>query len=339
MISPVGGIEIDKFQYNSGISIDQKIFDGGMINIRKQVQAIESDISNNEIELELYKLNTLVNSYFYGILKLHESLKIAQLKRETLQKREEALISGVENGVVQKSELNRIESEILITDQQITVLDGQIDKLKGSFSVHLGIKPEKLQLSVPNYISPGDSVFRYEHKIFHNNKEYIAAVEKMHSKRYFPRVYSYGQVGYSYPGLNIFENEPAGYYIVGLKMSWNIFDWNQGKKDKQLLQLKDKKIDIQETGFNRRLQIETENQKKEIQILENMLIKDETIIQKKQLIAKSSASALDNGTITTADYLNDLNAELKARSDYESHRIMLSEAKSNLLISMGYNIK
>jgi outer membrane protein TolC len=162
---------------------------------------------------------------------------------------------------------------------------------------------------------------------------------QLQNKRYIPHIYAFGQAGYSYPGLNMFEGKPAGYYIVGAKLSWQIFDFNQAKKEKQLIELQKERIDINEQDFDRNLSISIENEQQQMENLHLLIASDDEIIKTKTEISKASASALDNGTITTADYLNDLNAEIKARFDYEKHKIMLSESMARMAVLKGITIE
>ncbi|MDP4186252.1 MAG: hypothetical protein Q8862_13995, partial [Bacteroidota bacterium] len=68
-------------------------------------------------------------------------------------------------------------------------------------------------------------------------------------------------------------------------------------------------------------------QQEEITRLENLLKSDEDIVGARERIAHRSASALDNGTLTAADYMTDLNSEVQSRILQETHRIQLAQAK------------
>jgi outer membrane protein TolC len=331
-------IEVDKFQYNAGINIDQKLFDGGLVAVQKEIKQTEGEIKNLETEAALYKLNDLVNKYFFGIITMQKSEEILMLRTSSLEERKKNIESGVKNGMVLKAELNRIETEILTTHQQIKEIQVARLQMENSLKTLAGIEnTTNIIWKAPENIAVNDSLSRYELQLYQQNRNYADALKQMQSKRYIPRVYAFGQAGYSYPGLNMFENEPAGYYIVGAKLSWQIFDWNQAKKEKDLLDIQKDKIDISEADFNRNLQISINTETEEIDKIHQLMADDEKLIQAREAITKSSASALDNGTITSADYINDLNAELKARFDYERHKISLLESTARLAVLKGIN--
>jgi outer membrane protein TolC len=100
-VNPVS-IDVNQFQYNIGLEVDQKIYDGGMARKSRQTESA-AEISNlNKVETDLYKLNDRVVSYFFNTLFFNENRKILELKSNVLQKRLEEMESGVKNGIIKK---------------------------------------------------------------------------------------------------------------------------------------------------------------------------------------------------------------------------------------------
>lgn len=339
--SPVSpGMEIERFQYNAAVNIDQKLFDAGLINVQKELNTIQGNVKKLETEVGLYGLNDLVNQLFFGIISMDNSKNILALKIETLQKRQQLLKSGLEQGVVVPAEYERIVSEVYSSQQQIEEIEMAKQKLEVSLKIYLGIAPEQpINWVLPEIIVANDTTAtRPEFDLFAANRELLTTSMKIQDKRYIPQLSAYGQVGYTYPGLNFFENEAAPFYLAGLKLSWNIFDWNMAKSEKQLIQVNMKHIDIQETEFSRKITVATNETKVTISKMQELMKQDNKIIESRSLVTKASASALDNGTITSADFLNDLNAELKARFDFERHKLNYIEASANLALLTGIKL-
>jgi len=61
-----------------------------------------------------------------------------------------------------------------------------------------------------------------------------------------------------------------------------------------------------------------------------LLRTDQELIRVRERITKTSASKLENGSITMADYIQDLNAEVSAKLTLETHQIQLKEAQVKL---------
>lgn len=333
------GLEIDRLQYNTGVNIDQKILDGGLNSILKHIKVLEGEIGQLETEVSLYKLNELVNTHFFGIIRLEKSVKILQLKSETLRERKAQVEAGVKNGIILEQELARIEAEIAATHQQVAEMVFGKAQLQNRLAVLAGKNGKQISWVLPKEIRISDSLVRIETMLYERNREYLESIKDIQGRKYVPQISAYGQAGYSYPGLNFFENKSDVYYIVGAKLSWKIFDWNEGKKEKQLIELHKNKVDIAEQSFNRNLEISIANQIEEIKMVEALISTDQKIISLKNKITKTSAASLDNGIITSADYLNDLNAELKARIDAEIHKIQLMEAKAKLVVIKGIHLQ
>ena len=65
---------------------------------------------------------------------------------------------------------------------------------------------------------------------------------------------------------------------------------------------------------------------------------DEEIIRQREEITKGSANALSNGVITSTDYLEDLNAEIKARLDCETHKLQLRSSMVRQKLLKGIDL-
>lgn len=327
---------LDLFQYNAGIGIDQKLFDGGMSALRKDLQAIWNEVKDLETESQLYKYNELVNKYFFGFVSLQKSIGILNLRSATLTARKQALASGVANGMVLPADIYRLEAEILASRQQIAELGVAADQMNHSLKVLTGLdSAEHIVWKYPDTIALADTTGRYETLLFEKQRRYSDALAQMQGRRYMPQISAFGQVGYSYPGLNFYDNAAAGYYLAGVRLSWQIFDWQLAKTDKQLTGLQKEQINIAETDFRRNLAIAIASERLKIDNVRQLLADDRAVIAVREQITRAGASQLDNGTITSADYISDLNAELKARLDYELHLIALAESSARLAVLQG----
>ncbi|MBN1117564.1 MAG: TolC family protein [Bacteroidales bacterium] len=335
-IPTMEGIEVSQFQYNAAVNLDQKIFDGGIISIQKEINSIRGDIQSLETEVGLYKLNDIVVKLFFGIITLEKARSILELKIETLNEQQKIVSSGVENGMVKMAELDRMNSEIIQAQQQVNETELSIEKLEKKLKILCGIESDKqINCEIPTKVERVDTLSRPELELFESNRNFLEASQTLQSKRYIPQLSAYGQAGYSYPGYNFFENEPAGFYQVGVKMAWNIFDWNKAKSEKQIIALNIDQVNIQENDFLRNIEIEESSIESEIENLEQLMNQDSLIINLRISITRASSAAFKNGAATSVEYLNDLNMELKARLDYERHNISLIESKAKLALLHG----
>ena len=125
------------------------------------------------------------------------------------------------------------------------------------------------------------------------------------------------------------------YYLVGLGLSWNAFDWKKTNRQKQVLQLQQQMISHQEETFNQNMNLLLAQQNEQIAKLEKLLETDTKMVELRTEITQTTASKLENETITTSDYIQDVQAETIAKLNIELHRIQLNEAKEKYNLIKG----
>jgi hypothetical protein len=85
----------------------------------------------------------------------------------------------------------------------------------------------------------------------------------------------------------------------------------------------------QRASFDQNLSISLFKANETIRKATEMLKIDEELVAMRTKIAKSSALQLENGAITSADYVIDLNAATQAAVNQKSHKVQLYYAISN----------
>ena len=69
-----------------------------------------------------------------------------------------------------------------------------------------------------------------------------------------PRFWVFAQGGIGRPNpLNFFEIEHATFYLIGLQMNWQIFDWGKVNRSKQIYQTQQEIVNTQEADFKRNI--------------------------------------------------------------------------------------
>jgi outer membrane protein TolC len=180
-----------------------------------------------------------------------------------------------------------------------------------------------------------DSVNRPELKLFELQKELLDGSKSISSTQRMPKLYAFSQAGYGRPGLNMLNDDFQPYYIVGVKFQWNIWDWNRTSREKSIYSVQQEFIDSKKENYLRSIAINSNNELTRIKQLENALGTDQEILLLRKSITQQSEKRLEQGIITTTDYLSDYNAELKASLQRETHKIQLIHSKANYLIIKG----
>ena len=121
----VPGISInapEKDQYKITADINQLVYDGGLTKQQKTLQDLNANISDQQVEVELYKLKDRINQLYLSVLLLDEQIKQVDLVKADIQTGIKKVEAQVQNGVAFRSNLNILKAEMIKNDQRIIEL-------------------------------------------------------------------------------------------------------------------------------------------------------------------------------------------------------------------------
>ncbi len=330
--------EASKDMYKASLDINQLIWDGGMISAQKNLEDISTRAEQQNLETELYKLKERVNLFYFNILMLQKNTDLLEISKKDIQTKLLKIASGVKNGMLNESNADNLRAEIIKIDQKII-------EIKSSKSVNIQMLNELCGIAITDYsvlslpaIVVNTTSFenlRPELKIFELTKSKLSLTSTILSTKLIPKIYGFGQLGYGRPGLNMLSNDFQSFYIVGAKLSWNFWNWNQTKNDKKILELQKDIINSSRETYQKNTKMAYQRDVAEIDKFTELILKDMEIIQLRTKIASNSSSQFENGYITSSDYLNDVNAATQAKINYEIHKIQLQKAKYDYLVNLG----
>jgi outer membrane protein TolC len=337
----IPGINIPEFskdQYKIALGIRQKIYDFGANKNKKELEVNNRNIDSLQNEVELYQIKETVNTLYFNVLSINQNEAILSLKKSTLEEQLKVVGSAVRNGVSLPNNLDNLRAEELQTEQQQLELSINKQTALELLGIITGQSiPENGITEYPpvdNYLSD-QSIERPDYKLFIERKKQLEQSKKTLNNSHLPYLYGFGQAGYGRPGLNMLSNDFDDWYMVGVGLSWNIWEGNKTKYDKAKLNSQQKSIDISKENFERNLSMSLSKELDNVKRYEALLVSDEELVWLKEQIAKRSESALANGTMTSADYLRDLNASLQAKASMEIHKLLLYQAKVNYMTLLG----
>ena len=125
------------------------------------------------------------------------------------------------------------------------------------------------------------------------------------------------------------------FYIVGVGLSWNIWDWNQTKRKKQVTLINKNLITTQKASYDKQIMVSIHNELANIATMQSTIISDKEIIELREEVTNSARSKLENGVITSTEYITELSAETQAKINYETHKLQLLQSKVNYLYLKG----
>jgi hypothetical protein len=176
---------------------------------------------------------------------------------------------------------------------------------------------------------------RPEYKLFSLNRETLENREKLTSSQYRPVISGFARTAYSRPGLDIFDDSFSPWYMVGVTARWNLWNWNNSSRERQVLHLERKLVDSREAAFEQQISVAERGYLNSISRLTDVMAMDDEIITLRERIADQSEHQLLNGTITATEYLTELNALHQARLTKTIHGLELRQARIRLATHRG----
>ncbi|MGD9931616.1 MAG: TolC family protein [Mangrovibacterium sp.] len=328
---------VSKDQYKAYLDVRQNIWDGGITNASEMLEKAQDEANRQSVEVALYQVKEQVNSLFFTSFFIQQNLDILATKQETLETRRKQVESGVKHGVVLASDLDMLLAELIKVKQQQTELQSGRETVLAALAILTGKQPadlDQLVIDAPDFIQDND-LDRPELGFFDKQTELLSASSDLLQKKRNPKLFGFGQAGYGRPGLNMLNDDFDTFYLVGVGLNWTVFDWKNTKREQEVVRLQQEMVQTQQQQFERNINIALDGETRKIKQLQDLLESDRELIAVQERITQSSASKLENGAITMADYLQDLNAEVTARITLETRKIQLEAAKINYQTIQG----
>jgi outer membrane protein TolC len=335
---PLPGITpLNKDQYRATVSVNQLIYNGGMIDATVNSQTAALNTKKKQIEVNLYGLKKQVNQLYFSVLLLQEKAALLIARQEQLEVKLKEVKSGIEYGTILPTSDKVIEAELLKIKQQLNEIEYNQSSLFQSLSSLLGktIKPDT-RLQNPEINAPFTTeINRPELELFQLKKTEIESNVALMSKQNSPKVFGFATGGYGNPGLNMLDNSFQAFYTVGVKLNWNIFDWDVNAKKRQSLSFNKEIIDNETKVFELNTKIEMDQLQSEMEKLHGFIDSDAEIIALRDEVLKSTDAQLKNGVITASAYITELTNLFEAKNTLAIHKIQLKLLKANYNTTKG----
>ena len=324
------GVEsLNKDQYRATLDVNQLIYNGGMIAANTKLKEAQTLTQQQQVEVNLYQLKSRINYSYMMILLWQDQRELLFAKQNTIYSKIKEVKSGVKNGAILPASEQVLEAELLKLEQALTENSFQrIKEIQNLSSLTTTTIAENAVLERPITAFKANGT-RPEMKFFDLQQDQIEASKNIIAKSNSPKLNAFGQAGYGNPGLNMLNNSFEDFYIVGLKLNWNVLDWNKSKTDKQALDIAKEVVATEKETFETNNQMQLNELQSEISKIEIIIKTDSQIIHLREKVVQSFDSQLQNGVITSSDYIAELNQLFDAKTNQKVHQTQLELAKIN----------
>lgn len=337
----IPGMSIDnltKDQYKVVADVTQTIYDGGVMSSQSGLQSSLADIDDQKLEVELIKVKERVNQIYFGILLLDAQLTQTSFVKNDLNASLSKLIAALKNGTAMKSDVDIIKAELLKTDQKEIELTSSRKAYLDMFGLLINQQLNEstnLVQPISNKVTSEAEINRPELKLFSSQQNLIESQDGLSISKILPKASLFFQGGYGKPTLNMLVNEFDWFYIAGARLSWPLSNLYSYGNESEINEINKNIIETQKQTFLLNTNITIKQQLQELDKLKQLINVDKEIIALRTSVKESAEAKLENGVITSNDYIRELNAEDTAKQNLEIHKIQLLLAQYNYKITIG----
>jgi outer membrane protein TolC len=329
---------IDKDWYKLNINLSQMIWDGGYASAMKKVEQSNLKLSNGETDIKLYNIKEQVIRLFFSALLMRDNISVLKITAKNIDEQISDGEKAVDNGMMLIADLNALKVEKKLLEQSIIKTSEEAKGILGALSQITGETIADITLLEKPSATDFDFGFvnnRPDFKLLSLQQNHLETLKEISSVKRMPKFVAFGQAGYGRPGYDMLNNNFDTYFMVGLKLNWQIYDWNKVKHEKQILSIQNNIIDLKKERINQNLKAELEKQKAEIDKFEKLIESDNQIIELQQTVVDKASSQLKNGTLTPTNYLLEVNKLAKLQMQEKAHKLQLLYAKYMYITLMG----
>lgn len=322
---------LSKDQYKIYADVQQNIYDGGMIANQKKMATINSEIELQKTEVETDQLEMRINQIYFGILQTDEQLQQTELTKSDLSSGLKKAEAQLENGVIFRSNVDVLKAQIVNLEQKQLELQSAKKSFLQMLSLFINKNiDENTTLEKPEKILIQDENKRAELKLFDLQKLGLEQQKANINSKNLPKLGAFFQGGYGKPGFNMLKNEFDVFYIGGLRINIPISGFYTRKNDLALVETQQQEIDVQKENFLFNQQFQTIQNNSDLDKIQQLINKDNELIELRESIKKASLAQLENGVITTNDYLREVNELDRAKNQKIIREIQFLLTQYNL---------
>lgn len=328
-----------KDQYKITLDVTQNIWDGGLTAKQKGIALASAQAEEQKVVTDLYQIREQVSSLFFGALFAERQIANAQILQKDLQAKLSKVSASVKNGVAIRSNILLLDARLIELEQQI--LEAQKRRLAALEALSLltgsSLSPETVLDSPILQESNIQDNKRPELLLFEAQKQTLVASEQLAKAKNTPKLSAFATGGYGKPALNFLATEFQTYFIGGVQLRVplsHLYTKSQANEVQQL-RINQQRIDKQKEAFLLATDIKLSSQKQELSRLQSLIESDKKLIAIRENIRKSADAQLENGIITSSDYLTEVNNEDMARQNLILHEVQLMQAINALKIITG----
>jgi outer membrane protein TolC len=335
---------ISKDQYNISLGLNQVLFDGGRTRSLSELAKISGEISQANLEVEIWNVRRQLDEVYFNTILLQKQLETTNVLLKDLNEQLELVRSRVKNGVLLPGNEYVMQAEILKLKQRKIQINEAIKAGYQVINYITGIEiSEQTTLELPE--EEGlvnleiEEIQRPELMMFDAQKKMLGVQDKINSAQKLPQISAFANTAYGRPGYNVFDDDLHVYWMIGLKANWSFKSFRNSDKKSSIVELEQQNVSASEDAFSRQVQSSLAKVRGQISAIEEQIVLDNQVVELRRKVAEEKKNELQQGVITSTEYITELNALSKSQLNLNLHQIQLLQAKNEYKSIKGLSWK
>lgn len=340
------GVEDPTFSrdhYRAGVDVSQTLYDGGTARARESVERSAGRREMESVRVTLQGMKEQVNRIYFNTLMISRERESVRILMADLREQIRSVRTKVSRGVLLPSQRYILEAELIRARQDSIRLAAEHRGSREMLEILTGavLEPsDRLRApEVPGQLPPAVGRQRAEFALYEAAGELLDSRINLQGARLSPHVSAYGSAAYGRPGLDAFDDDLQAWYVVGLRMRWDLWNVVNARREQQALRIEKKQVEADEKSFGRQLTAELSTLREQARALGEVLESDNRLVDLSRRVVEEYSSRLNEGVITATEYLSSLHRLNRALLEREVHRLRLARAKTDYLTKLGEPIR
>lgn len=330
--------ELSKDQYKATIDISQTLYDGGISSQQKAIAGQNLAVEMQKVEVDKFKIRDKVDQVYMSILMADARIELMVIAVSDLNTVLSISKVGGTNGVVSDQQILILQAEIMKTEQQLTELkalrDGAIRMMAVLTALPLTstsvfARPE------PAFEGTAMNNQRPELQLYAQQRTLAGLQQQYAEAATLPKVSLFAQGGYGKPGLNFLVDSFSTFYMGGIKVSYPLWTGDTKRRDAKIFGLNSEIIGMQQLQFEQSINVQSAQYQSDIDKYKTLISQDDSLVNLRTSILTMARVQLEQGVISTKDYILYAKDLDDARINRSIHDLQLLATKVNYLNTLG----
>jgi outer membrane protein TolC len=335
--------EPPKSRFEAALETQLTLYDGGVLAERRGLERARLQAEQARLAAQLYPLRMEVTEAFFAAFLLQERAAEVGTLVEDLEARLTLVRAQVRNGAALPGDTAALRAELLGASQQraelaadrraaLAVLAQLAGREIGEADV---LALPALDGRIATDAAPGAHP---QYAVFAAERARLEQEEALVRARMQPQVTAFGQLAYGRPGPAQFREDLHGWWMGGVRVRWQPWDWGAAGRERQVLQVQRQIVDTEEAAFTDRLRREVQDELQTIARLRDALAADDRIVALREQVERQARVQLEERVITPAAYVDARTDLQEARLARQRHRVELARAQARYLTTLGIEV-